>query len=104
MTYAIFMLGFAAGTIFRSCLRVERHPYFKVWFGFRNTGLVWQGHSNSLWLQYVDRSSYTMDVLGVAEKRRRNLVTGVQLLGPHMKRARMVGTAVPGPGKNTTQP
>ena len=81
MTYAIFVLGFFAGVICRSCLRVDRHVYLRVWFGIRNTGFAWQGHSNALYFQYVDRSYYTVEVFGVPQKRRRNLVTGVQLLG-----------------------
>lgn len=78
----IFILGFLAGAVFRSCLRIRRYPsHFTVWFGVRNTGLAWNGHSNALYFQYVDRSTYTVDVFGVPERRRRNLVTGVQLLG-----------------------
>lgn len=85
MTYAIFVFGFVVGVFFRSC-RVKQipstvGPYLTIWFGFRNTGLVWQGVSKALYLQYVDRSVYTVDVFGRQETRRRNLVTGVQLLG-----------------------
>lgn len=85
--YAVFILGFLLGSLFRSCLRVEFFPcggggYHRVWFGIRHTGIVWQGHDNSMHLQYVDRSKYcVVNAQGHQETLRRNLVTGVKLFG-----------------------